>query len=339
MTMNLRAPIQWIVCALLLSTAGFLGAETSYQGLAETSYNPPSETGFASKALQPGTVAKAREMSAMTAGETRYNALGTKSGGRIGLVSSRRDELGYRGFLMGIQAAAIKREGVPLNVAPLAKLSLADQAAELADRGVELFLVDAPDPAEAKEFAENSKVLGRKFALLTHSLPRGYSPPLVVDTPVLHAERAGEEAIRLVGNTEVKVVYILGDHASNSPVENLRESIRANFLKPFRNVASKIDVQELDLAAPTDALVQPAAVVCLTETDSNTIGLTLREKFPQSKIILVGETPAIVDAFEKKRIDIRVRPDYARLLDNALREAGTKSQMPTILQPTIDKWW
>ncbi len=122
-------------------------------------------------------------------------------------------------------------------------------------------------------------------------------------------------------------------------IEGFREKLMMTFEKPFSNVAPKIKLVEIDPETYQPGLVPPAVVCVLTSELSARWAPKLRDKFPDSKIICVGEREETIKAYENELIDIRLRPDYPRILANAMREAKQKSQMPMILQPTMDKHW
>lgn len=316
-------------------TAGLATPETSYQPRAETTYQPTA----LQRTLPTRTLSPDADPRALLATETGYNPRGTQSSSKIGLISVRRDDPSYANFLLGMQQAAIKTMGAPLNVAPLSAETLAEQAEVLTARGVEVLLVDSPDPADAEAFFKRARFLQRQAAMICSVFPRGSSPPLVLASPILYGERAGEEAIRFVGNTTVEVVYVIGKAESTEPIEDFNSKVRDVMLRPFANVAQKITVTAIDPDTYTPGLVPPAVVVVPTSADSTLLAPTLRKKFPDSKIVAVGESPEVVKAFEEKQIDVRVRPDYQRLLTFAIQEARQKSTMPIVVHPTMDKHW
>ncbi len=308
----------------LISASWLPGQET------ETSYDAGSqtETSYDRTAAEPRI-----DKIAGVNTETSYNPEGTFSNSTIGLLSTRRAAPEYPNFLLGLQNAAMQHKNNALHVAPLSAESLADQAGILRPRGVKTFIVDSPDPAKAKEFFEASKLLERQAVLVTEKLPTDYYPPSVVNSPVIYGERVGEAAIRMVGNNEVEVGYILGGEVNST----MQSSIMRSFLKPFDNVAPKIKLVELDPGSPSQSLVPPSVVCVLTAEASRSLAPMLRESYPDSRIVCVGQSPEVVAAYENGLIDMRVRPDYDRILLNALREARQKSDMPIIVHPAADK--
>lgn len=312
-----------LILAFLLS---LLASSTAQGQRTETRYQPRAETSYK---------AQIKAQAALGSTETAYNPKGTYSAGNMALLSTRRDSPEYAAFQLGMQAAAIADYRQPLNVAPAAAVSLSEQASALVNPDIRFYIVDAPDPGGAQEFFERSKLLGRSAVLISSRLPTGYYPPVVVDSPILQAERAGEEAIRFVGNVDVEVAYILGETES----DKMRENLLRSFKKPFNASAPKIKVSEIDPSVYTPGLVPPQVVCVLANEDSRRHAPVLKKKFPDSKIICVGESPETIAAFENELIDIRIRPDYRRLLGNALKEAQKKSDMPIIIHPTMDKHW
>ncbi len=330
-----RSPTWSALAALLLLVPLLLPAqrtETTYvpnleliSHLDETRYDGPSRA------------AAAVTLSGVDERETRYNPKGTLSTSAVGLVSLRRDAADYPAFLLGLQDAAIASSGSPLNVAPLSADTPQEQVDLLAARGVSTFLVDSPHPMEAEALIQRNREGGRTMVLIAQALPRGFFPPLVVDTPILHAERAGEESIRLVGNNPVTIAYIYENYPEELPTEDLGGAILRAFRRPFDNVAPEINLEAFDPARHLDPGNPPAVVVALTAEDSARHALTLRERFPDSRLVLVGESPEVLAACERGDIDVRVRPDYARLLAFAMSEAREKSPVPLVLHGTADR--
>lgn len=316
------------VCLALVATMIALpvgAVETNYNVVSETTYKPPT---LRRELIQPVST------------ETSFNPRGTQSASIYGLISTRRDKSSFPLYLLGMQDASATISKQSLNVSTLNSETLSDQANELVINGVQVFLVDAPNPEEAKTFFSNSKLLKRKAVLLSSSLPRGFSPPMVITSPYLSAERIGEEGIRLVGNVEVKVGYILSVPSKGADEKEKKhyEGLMKAFQKPFDNVAPKITLEQINPAlrmAPKEPL--PAVICVLTEEDSSKWAAILKTQYPGAKIVCTGQTPEVISAFEAGLIDVRVHPDYARVYMSAMREAENKSQLPLTLLPVADK--
>ncbi len=311
----------------------------SYAQRSETIY---SYTGSIDLETRPSISAEPRmpEATLEISTETRYNAKGTTSSSKNGLISTRRDQVEFAAFLLGMQDSSIRMGKTPLNVAPITARTLQEQVDVLSKRGVEIFLVDAPDPTEITPFIKSSEFVQRKFALISKTLPRGVNPPVVVDTPIMYGERVGEAAIRLVGNNAVQVAYVLDEVNEDLSIRDLKEGILQTFEKPFKNVAPEIELTKLDLNAYTESLTPPEVVCILSPEDSKKWALKLRSMFPDARLICVGESPEVISAYNQGLIDIRVRPDYDRIYSNAIREVHMKSQMPIILQKAADRqYW
>lgn len=277
------------------------------------------------------------QVNVITSTETAYNAQGTTSPSRFALISTRREDPEFRGFLLGLQAAAIDEFGAPLNVAPLTAKTLEEQADALQGAGVELFIVDSPDPADAKAFFESSADSGRRATLITQDLPKGYRPPYVVDSPFYYGEVASEEAIRTHGNVSVTVAVIGAAEAmaSEEPTD-LRQSW-LQFKRVMDHVAPNIKLEPIDPETYQPGFQRPQIVAALTRLDSVKYSGRLRSVFPDSTIILMGESDQLRRDFEQGLFDVRVRPDYIRLLVNAVREERRSFEMPIILRPAAER--
>jgi hypothetical protein len=258
--------------------------------------------------------------------ETHYNPQGTVSESRLALLTVRREDKEYPGFLLGIQDAATRMGEEPLQVAPFSKESLSDQHSLLRSRGAEVFLIDAPNPAEAMRFLQNTGFLEINSVLISQDVVKGPRPPMVIYSPVYVAERAGEEAIRQIGDVEKTVAYV----PPTTSDEKERETILKMFRKPFDLVAPKVKL------APISEAQDPAVVVALTPEDSAALLKQGRKKYPNAKIILTGESDELREAFEAGAYDVRIRPDYNLILGYALREAKQRSEMPPVALPTAD---
>lgn len=296
--------------------------ETDYNGQTETKYNPATKTASPTPTIPAGVST-----------ETTYNPGGTWSSSKTGLISTRRDTPEFPAFLVGMQDASLRRFGSALNVATDEAGTLGEQAEQLSKRGVTTLIVDAPDPDEAKEFMERARLLGRSAVLVSEELPRGYHPPVVVHSPILLGERIGEEAIRLVGNVDVEIAYVIGEDMEGRDRERLLQTFR----KPFGNVAPKIQLKEIDPMTYTPGMIPPAVVCVLTGELSGKFAPVLQQKFPETRIVVAGEHPNTVAAMEEGLVDIRLRPDYDRLLVQAIQESRKKSDLPIILQAVAEK--
>ncbi len=269
--------------------------------------------------------------------ETAYNPAGTESSLPAGLISFRRDEKGHRGFLLGMQAAALATSEEPINVAPLSAETPEEQLDVLRRRGVSVFLLDAPDAVKAREFLEKTQPLALQTVLVSARVPDWRTPPIVVSSPAQLAERAGEAAIRHTGNEEVVVAYVLPPSGETTHGGVISADIEKLFLQGFRGAAPLVELLELDPADEERELDTPAAVCLLTESVTEEWMEALRERFPDTFLIGTGETPAIAEAAEEGLLDARVRPDYGRLYDAAMREARQRSEFPAVVAPTIDR--
>ncbi|CAN5366711.1 hypothetical protein BH09SUM1_BH09SUM1_19750 [soil metagenome] len=291
----------------------------------ETHYNAPrTKTPMATPA---GTdAAPTRALSA----ETGYNALGTDSKSTIGLISTRRDDAEFTGFLEGMQWASIKMMKAPLNVAPTAAKSLEEQVVELKARGVTTFIVDSPKPDDAKQFLTNAKIVGLNVVLISETHPEGMVIPYVM-VPVYYGERAAEEAIRKVGDVDVAVGYVLDPKMD----KKTRDQVLEAFNRPFSLVAKKIRVIEYDPRNPR--ATELPAVICLLSKEDTIKHLEAVRQGARTKIIIgIGESPMIRRALSIRQLDIRLRPDYVSILSAAIAESKAKSQMPPMFPPTAD---
>lgn len=268
--------------------------------------------------------------------ETAYNAAGTESPLPRALVSARRDDPGHRGFLLGMQAASLARDDEPLNVAPLRAETVENQVQLLREREVNVYLLDSPDPDAAREFLEQARLLGLSTVLLTARMPSWRTPPAVLASPLLLAERAGEMAVRSLGAPEGIVAYVpLAENGTLAGIETA--NVERLFVNAIRSVAPEVTLLPLDPESDT-ALAEPPHAVCLiTEETTEEWMEVLRERFPGAILIGVGETPAIMEAIDDGTLDIRVRHDYQRILEAAIQEAEQPSGLPITVQPRADR--
>lgn len=307
-----------------LAAAALLGFTTGQAPAQETPYSPipdPREIPTPPAPPEP---------------ETAYNPAGTESPLPVGLISFRRGEPGHQGFLLGMQQAVLAREEKPLNVAPLDAETPEEQLEVLRRRGVTTFLLDAPDANEARDFLQKTQPLALQTVLITARAPDWRTPPLVLNSPALLAQRAGVEAIRVTGNEEVPVAYV-----APGPEDNLQgarpEDVERLFLQDFRGAAPKVELIRLDPEqeeAETDA---PVAVCLLTEALTEKWMKAVRERFPDAVLIGTGESPAVMEAVEEGILDVRIRPDYQHLYEAARREAAHRSEFPAIAASAADR--
>lgn len=329
-----------IPCLLLALTLA--GAPAAAQR-AETNYNPaitftdittPGETTYRAVAAPSAIQAPPPPASQ----ETSYNPLGTRSTSGVGLLSTRRGSLGdWPNHLLGLQDAASRRFGEPLNVAPAVASTVTEQLESLKQVNAETYILDAPDPAAARGFMNQARFLKRPVALVTHTMPNYAATPIILTSPLSYGESVGEEAIRLVGNTEVTVAWVAPRNLPSGVSAEFRDQLIGQFKKPFGNVAPKIVLQEIDPDTVEAGLTPPTVVALLTAEDSRLYIQTLRGKLPSAQIVAVGESKEVIDAFEKKQIRVRLRPDYDRILGAAMAEVRNPSNMPIILRPAVDK--
>lgn len=297
--------------------------QASAPAAAETTYAPLSAT--AESVYQAMALLKPVGL------ETGYNAAGTVSSSKLGLISTRRDDVEYPGFLLGLQGAAMARTGSPLNVAPLAVKSLEDQALLLRDRGVQTLLIDSPDPAKAQLFMGMARTLKLETVLISDTIPSLPGLRFVVDAEYYLGERIGEEAARSAGNNDVTVWYVAAP-----AVTEQEKQLEAGFLQPFKVSAPKVKLERVAPGSLAPTLAPPAVIAFLKPADALAGLPGLRAQFPSTRLIAPGESEALVKLFRAKAFDVRVRPDYERLLMQALAEAKQKSEFPPLMRPTVD---
>lgn len=294
---------------------------------AETSYAKAAATHVPLSQLPTGTIAPP------PAPETSYNPAGTITDSKYALISTRRDDPEFPGFQLGLQAAAIAATGKPLAVAPLSEKDLLAQHQALIGRGAQVFLVDSPDPQKAAGFFQTGRFLEINAVLIAASQPNGFNPPIVLAPNHYTAERVGEEAIRRVGNTAVKVAYL---PPTELPAGADAGALTEMFRKPFGLVAGKIELLELP-KNPADAVAKDPAVVCaLTPADGRRELTTLTKSFAKAKLVVPGESEAVRKAFADGLVAVRVHPDYARLFQSAVHEAEKRTDIPPVVPPVAD---
>lgn len=267
--------------------------------------------------------------------ETAYNASGTRSDSSLGLVSTRRGDPDFRGFLLGMQAAAIFRGGSPLNVAPLSAGSLAEQVEHLRGRGVETFLVDAPDGAEGRGIVDDLRAGGLGAGLITRSIPRGDRIPTVVNSPLQFATRMAEIAIQTVGGREEGPVwYIEPGWADRQKVDYPR--VRRAFLQSFDAMAPHIIVQPLEPAGDPPGEAAPRVICILPPADGLGLLEELRRDYPKARIIVSGQSDDLRRAHEEGLLDIRIRPDYLGIMSQLMREISAPGFVPPFIPAGAD---
>lgn len=335
--------LRTLIAGLFAAVVGALAANLPAQR-AETIYAPPPP-----RAETPYTVpSRAAESQDLHYGaipgfplpptETGYNPRGTHSPSHIALLSPRREEPEFTGFLLGIQGAAIELTGGPLNVAPLSASPLEDQYKLLRERGATVFLLDAPQRGQAADFLRNAAFLEIELGIITQELT-GFAArfPTVVYPAPYTAELSAKEIIRILGDGEKTVGYVKPSPApGKGDAESFQQLVTA-FERPFlpinlRQPEPGFSVVPVDLDKPAEEQPTLDAIAALTPGDSARLLQVARRYFPQAKVVLTGESVTLRRAFDQGRFDVRIHPDYHGLMTQILAELEEKSSaQPTVL--------
>lgn len=267
--------------------------------------------------------------------ETSYNPAGTASRSSLALISARRADPEFPGFLLGMQAAAIHRTGSPLNVAPLSAGSLEEQAEVIRRRGVDTVLVDAPDGTEGRPLVEQLRREGLRAALITSAIPRGERIPMVLDSPLYLATRMAETAIHTVGGEDEGPVWYI-EPKEEERDEETHGRIRRAFLQSFDAMAPHIIVQAFDPSATPPDETSPEVICILPPADGLDVIDRLRRRYPDARLIIAGQSDALRRAHEEGHFDVRVRPDYIGILGQSMRELVAPSQIPPFIPAAAD---
>lgn len=309
--------------------------ETAYSvSPRETAYNAPRETGYNAAAfgLPPGLNAN---FPADASTETRYNAKGTWSALPVGLISTRRDDPEYPGFQLGIQWAAGRSLRQTLNVAPASATTLDAQINVLRARGVDLFLVDSPVPAEAADAIARLRGDGARAVLLTQDVPPpSLRVPTVIHPRWTHGEVMAEAIIRAAAGKPVTVGYVSPVTAADDTTEAGRTL--GSFLAPFAASAPAIRLVPIDPQAPAPAGLEPDWIVFLSRA-STVAGIgPVMKAYPKARLVGIGEDAPLREMQSRGLLKGRVRPDYLRLVGAAMVEANRPAATPPILRGVAD---
>jgi ABC-type sugar transport system substrate-binding protein len=324
--MTFRSALLMLMLLTLLGIAGPASAQKSVtlQIPAETSYqNAPT---LASDTMVP--------IGPKGSLETTYNPLGTTSESNFALISNRRGEPTFQGFLAGMQTESLRLTGKALNVAPLSAESLEQQAEVLKQRGVDSFIVDSPRAADAATFLKNSKLLAMKIVLITREAPEGdLVYPTVVDQSISSGGPAATRVCAELGSGDGRVLYLLGESPEQSPAA--RQQLKETFLAGLRDAKGKEDVTEVNdnvAVKPTDV----KTVFCaLTPWDTSAI-VAYRTDFKDAIFFGAGESPAIQGLTAEGLLQYRIFPDHGRLFGEALRRMGKAPGTAALALPAIE---
>lgn len=309
--------------------------ETSYQGAHSTTSQARSnqnETSYQSiqhgGGPRPGT-------------ETGYHSAGTAAKTGYGLISTRRQDGGWRSFLLGMQAGALDLLGGPAGVAPQSANNLEEQAADLAATGASRFIVDSPRGADAAQFMTVALAIDRSVVLVTADaagVPPG-SRVVLLNRGEMGA-MAADLAMGYGGEKSVIGVFT-GPSSSTpgSPWDRFQQDITARGEGPtITEIAIGSDTTVPMIEDKVKGIAGLTALVIIDEQIALKAIPALERMGNQIPVLAIGESIGVNTGFDRGAVQVRIRPDYNTMFRRAVELFGLVEAPaePVRVKPVVD---
>lgn len=312
--------------AITALAASALAQESTYQpprpgALNETNYQPlrPSrnETGY--NASRPAAPAG-------------YLPDGVSSASGVALISTVRGDAAFAGVAEPLQGAAKSVLTLPLNIAPLAQVSLEAQANHFTAAAITKFIVHAPKATDAARFVAMAESVGRGVVLVTddaEGIPAG-TRSIVVSPKVLAAEAAKAiESLIRENPPLVVVLAVEGDTGAQQLGQAISETLQAKRQGSARTF-------QLPPNASADAILSRlrgagtvhGVVIADTRLAAAAVMATARHT-PDVVVVAIGDTEELRRAEARNMVQARVWLPW----DEILREAVGMFQRPAPAAP------